>query len=449
MTAEAATGAIAMLRAAVDGLLGTDFAVLSGTELAACFAAIETQRRRLEAVDHQLLAALGERDVAGDYGRQSVVDLLGELCADRPRVRRKHGCAPRGIWGRAASSPGRRSTPIFARVAAAQRGGALSAAHARVITGCVDKIPDAAGLGGGRPDRRVPGRSTPTHLDPRQLAIVATRLLATIDPDGAAPRRGRPATPPPLPPAPRPRRPLVSSRVRSPRNSPPLWTPILDTLSAPQPCDDSHDEDGHRDDRTPGSGATTRCSRPPSGCCARDPYPTAAARRPRSTCTIGLADLEARTGTATTDHGDPVSMTTLLRLGGACELVTTVLDRPRRRAVPRPLPAPGQPGATPRPGRPRPRLLLPRLHTPPAWSEAHHVIPWIDGGPTDLDNLCLLCGFHHREFQRRGWAVRMTDGVPEWTPTRLARPATKTQTQHRPPPPRLRLRAAACPTRRP
>ena len=27
--------------------------------------------------------------------------------------------------------------------------------------------------------------------------------------------------------------------------------------------------------------------------------------------------------------------------------------------------------------------------------KAHHLIHWADGGPTDLDNLILLCQFHH------------------------------------------------------
>lgn len=37
-------------------------------------------------------------------------------------------------------------------------------------------------------------------------------------------------------------------------------------------------------------------------------------------------------------------------------------------------------------------------------------------GPTDVDNLVLVCGWHHREFERRRWLVRMVDGVPEWIP---------------------------------
>jgi hypothetical protein len=32
--------------------------------------------------------------------------------------------------------------------------------------------------------------------------------------------------------------------------------------------------------------------------------------------------------------------------------------------------------------------------------------------------MTLLCGFHHREYERMGWTCRMhpTDLVPEWIP---------------------------------
>ena len=33
---------------------------------------------------------------------------------------------------------------------------------------------------------------------------------------------------------------------------------------------------------------------------------------------------------------------------------------------------------------------------PAPWCDAHHVIHWIDDGPTDLENLVLLCRSHHR-----------------------------------------------------
>jgi hypothetical protein len=39
----------------------------------------------------------------------------------------------------------------------------------------------------------------------------------------------------------------------------------------------------------------------------------------------------------------------------------------------------------------------PGCDRPPAWCDAHHVWHWIDGGPTDLDWLVLLCRHHHTE----------------------------------------------------
>ena len=40
------------------------------------------------------------------------------------------------------------------------------------------------------------------------------------------------------------------------------------------------------------------------------------------------------------------------------------------------------------------------------WVHAHHRRHWADGGPTDLDNLVLLCGFHHRFVHEHGWTIQ-------------------------------------------
>jgi hypothetical protein len=48
---------------------------------------------------------------------------------------------------------------------------------------------------------------------------------------------------------------------------------------------------------------------------------------------------------------------------------------------------------------------------PASRSAAHHVVHWIHGGPTDLDNLILLCHRHHRMVHEGGWQiVRGEDG---------------------------------------
>jgi len=40
------------------------------------------------------------------------------------------------------------------------------------------------------------------------------------------------------------------------------------------------------------------------------------------------------------------------------------------------------------------------------WIDAHHIWHWGAGGPTDLDNLVLLCGAHHRLVHECGWTIR-------------------------------------------
>ena len=42
------------------------------------------------------------------------------------------------------------------------------------------------------------------------------------------------------------------------------------------------------------------------------------------------------------------------------------------------------------------------------WCQAHHIIPWQPGGPTDLDNLVLLCSRCHHKVHDNGWRVRRT-----------------------------------------
>ena len=44
------------------------------------------------------------------------------------------------------------------------------------------------------------------------------------------------------------------------------------------------------------------------------------------------------------------------------------------------------------------------------FTEAHHIVWWRHGGRTELDNLLLICSFHHRLVHEYGWSVRREDG---------------------------------------
>ena len=49
------------------------------------------------------------------------------------------------------------------------------------------------------------------------------------------------------------------------------------------------------------------------------------------------------------------------------------------------------------------------------FTQAHHVVWWERGGPTDLENLVLVCTFHHRLVHEYGWHVRREeDGSVSW-----------------------------------
>ena len=47
----------------------------------------------------------------------------------------------------------------------------------------------------------------------------------------------------------------------------------------------------------------------------------------------------------------------------------------------------------------------------------HHITWWRNGGPTDLDNLTLLCTRHHHAIHHHGWDIQLgPDHKPEFLP---------------------------------
>jgi hypothetical protein len=49
------------------------------------------------------------------------------------------------------------------------------------------------------------------------------------------------------------------------------------------------------------------------------------------------------------------------------------------------------------------------------FTQAHHILWWERGGATDLDNLLLVCSFHHKLVHEHGWVVRWEgDGPARW-----------------------------------
>ncbi|WP_407701185.1 HNH endonuclease [Williamsia sterculiae] len=57
---------------------------------------------------------------------------------------------------------------------------------------------------------------------------------------------------------------------------------------------------------------------------------------------------------------------------------------------------------------------------PASWTDCHHIIHHADGGPTILDNGCLLCRSCHTAVHHQGWEVIIGHDRHPW----LIPPAT-------------------------
>ncbi|MBM4600535.1 DUF222 domain-containing protein [Rhodococcus hoagii] len=129
-------------------------------------------------------------------------------------------------------------------------------------------------------------------------------------------------------------------------------------------------------------------------------------------------------------HTGPLSIATARRLACDCHLTPIVMDD----GVPLNL------GRTSRTvSKKQRRALIARDHgcafpgcgTPPAHCEGQHVKHWADGGPTDLDNLVLLCRYHHQLLHHSHWGVRIgADRHPWFTPPSTVDPFKKPVPAH-------------------
>jgi hypothetical protein len=65
---------------------------------------------------------------------------------------------------------------------------------------------------------------------------------------------------------------------------------------------------------------------------------------------------------------------------------------------------------------------FPSCDQPPEWCQRHHILAWADGGETNLDNLVLLCPYHHARHLHQGWRIEVRHGVPWFIPPPLIDP---------------------------
>lgn len=60
---------------------------------------------------------------------------------------------------------------------------------------------------------------------------------------------------------------------------------------------------------------------------------------------------------------------------------------------------------------------------PATWCEAHHILPWQEGGETSIENGALLCSRHHGLIHHSDWTMKLITGTPYFTAPYLVDPS--------------------------
>ena len=387
---------------------------MSGDQLLELAAASETDTRQRASVQHAVVAELDARGVAGELGCASTAVLLSE----RLRIGRREATGRVRLaaeLGPRRALSGERLPARFPQVAAAVAQGAISGRHAALICRTVDELPEAAVEHAAAVEAMLVEHAR--VVNPDQLAVLTRTVRACLDPDGVLVserdhERRRHATLTALPDG--------SGRLQAQltAEATAVWQTILNTLARPVPDSDT----GEPDRRSPGQRRHDALADAGQRLLRAGALPDAGGTPTTVLVTLTVDQLEARTGMVTTAHGGLISVPQALQIAAEANIVPVVIGDAggilgygltRRTA------SNGQRRALAARDR---GCSFPGCDRPPDWCHTHHVTAWADGGPTDLENLTLVCGFHHREHRKRGWTCHMTDGVPLWRPPRWLDP---------------------------
>src|SRR6266511_2691427 len=379
-------GAVRLLQAGVAALADVDVGALSDGEQLALLRVLHPLVCRMEAQRSRVIGSVHRRGAVFADGAVSTMAWL------RSRLRMSDGAAQ----VRAASAV--RQVP---ELAAAYAAGEVSYAQVSVVTAVVPDIaPGVLAAGAGKLLAEQA-----TELAPGPLRHAAVRVRDHFDPE-AAERRAR-------------------------QRQEERWLSVARTFDGAVAVQGLLDPDGGElllstlngllpppvphDPRTP---AHRRADALLDLCrLAANHTPTAGGEKPHVTVTIDWETLRGA-GTATLGSGVPITAETARRL--ACDATV----------IPAVLGTAGEPLDLGRAARlvstaQRRALVLrdqgcrfPGCDRPPQWTDAHHLVPWAHGGPTNLDNLVSPCRWHHTAVHEGGWTLHLDTLANTVTATR-------------------------------
>ena len=409
VTAHEATARASALPAAIAELAGCSFAALADDDLVEVIRLAERSRRQLEALDSVLIAELEARNLAGRYVLRGTKQLLSGLLNLSPtesstRVRHAHDLGPR------ATLTGELLPPLLPVTAAARADGALTGRQVEVIISAMARLRAAQLPVERQADAEAFLVDQARCFDAATLSGIARRLLDTLDPDG------RPAVE-----HTQQRRRFLSCvpngdgmhRLTADLDSETaaLAMTVLHSLAAPKPP-----TDGEHDQRTAGQRMHDAFGSVLKLALRAGELPASGGVPATVLITMTAEQFRSGTGLATTSYGQKLSVDQALRLADQAA-IAWIVHNSKGGIL--------NYGTTRRIASDKQTLALiardqgccfPGCADPPEWTERHHIVPWREGGQTELDNLCLLCDFHHDRIDIGGWRIAMRDGVPWFIP---------------------------------
>lgn len=418
MTAPAIVDSLQSIQAAVDDFLkhadkgGLGF--LSDDEFAEVAREMDAVRRQLSSADYPIVSEVEARALPDKELTRTAAGYLGKLWRLTPReasarVREANALRPR------TALTGEVLDPLRPATAEARRLGILGDSQVRVILKTLSQLPPNLPVGQVDSAERILVQAAHSlHAD--DLSKVAQRLLDTVNPDGSQPSEAELQQ----------RRDLWLRRKSDGTvHIGGLLDPItgakaeawFGAMSKPRPDDASG-----RDERTAGHRRHDAFADLLGLALRADEYATACGSPVTVHLSMTAEQFESGSGHATTSYGQHIRVAESFRLLDQTCIAWAVhnskggvvnFGRGKRLAT-----------------REQTEALLardggcafPGCDHPAEWCERHHVKEWRHGGTTDMDNLVLLCAYHHARFAQQGWTIAMRDGVPWFIPPPLIDP---------------------------
>ncbi|RZS38919.1 uncharacterized protein DUF222 [Herbihabitans rhizosphaerae] len=156
-----------------------------------------------------------------------------------------------------------------------------------------------------------------------------------------------------------------------------------------------------------------------------DTLPQDGGRRPHLALTISYEQLRDQIGLGRGDFGALITPQTIRQIACDAGITPIVLNSEGK---------PLDVGREQRTATPAIRAALiardkgctfPGCDRPPEWTDAHHIVHWLNGGITSEETMALLCRFHHTIIHEQDWEIVMRNGLPHYIPPTWIDPQRK------------------------